>query len=95
MLSDQTKDVSTARAKDTMGKAQKRWQAAHVRVDQGDHLEQEIANYPSVDQIAERAHELFITGGRRIARIPDYWRAAEAELLAQAAQKVIIAARRR
>ena len=95
MLSDQTKDGSGAKAKDTMGKAPKRGQATHVRVDQGDQVEQEIANYPSVDQIAERAHELFISGGRRIARIPDYWRAAEAELLAQAAQKVIVAARRR
>jgi len=95
VLSDQTRDVSGARAKDTMWKAQKQVQTAQVRVDQSDHLEQEIANYPSVDQIAERAHELFITGGRRIARIPDYWRAAEAELLAQAAQKVIVAARRR
>jgi hypothetical protein len=64
-----------------------------VRVDQVDHNEQEIANYPSVDQIAARAHELFISGGRRIARITDYWRAAEAELLAQAARKIIVATR--
>ena len=78
-----------------MGKAQKRSRAARLRVDQVDQIQQEIANYPTVDQIAERAHELFISGGRRIARIPDYWRAAEAELLAQAAQKVIVAARRR
>jgi hypothetical protein len=75
--------------------AQKRSRAARVRVDQVDHVEQEIANYPSVDQIAARVHELFISGGRRIARIPEYWRAAEAELLERAARKVIVAARRR
>jgi hypothetical protein len=51
--------------------------------------QEDAANYPSADEIAERAHELFISGGRRIARIPDYWRTAEAELLAQAAQRVL------
>jgi hypothetical protein len=78
--------------------ARKRSRAARLRVDQVDqvdHVEQEVANYPSVDQIAARAHELFISGGRRIARIPEYWRAAEAELLERAARKVIVAARRR
>jgi hypothetical protein len=35
---------------------------------------------PSADEIAARAHELFISGGRRIALIPEYWRAAGREL---------------
>jgi hypothetical protein len=53
------------------------------------------ACYPTADQIAERAHELFISGGRRISRIPEYWRNAEAELLELAAQRVLGVSRRR
>jgi hypothetical protein len=55
---------------------------------------EDAIDYPTADEIAERAHELFISGGRRIARIPDYWRMAEAELLTQAAQRIPGRARR-
>lgn len=68
--------------------------ARDVRYGQCGQHGEEIVNYPSADQIAERAHDLFISGGRRIARIPDYWRTAEDELLAQAAERVIVAKRR-
>lgn len=45
--------------------------------------------YPSADDIARRAHELFTAGGRRIALIPEYWRTAERELLRCAANRVL------
>jgi hypothetical protein len=45
--------------------------------------------FPSADEIAERAHDLFVTGGRRVARIPEYWRIAETELLERAAYRVL------
>jgi hypothetical protein len=51
--------------------------------------------FPSADEIAARAHELFATGGRRIALIPEYWRTAERELLADAADRVLSDERRR
>jgi hypothetical protein len=44
--------------------------------------------FPTTDEIAERAHELFISGGRRLTRIPEYWRTAEAELLQRAADRL-------
>ncbi len=50
--------------------------------------------FPSADEIAARAHELFTTGGRRIALIPEYWRRAERELLADAADRVLSGERR-
>jgi hypothetical protein len=37
--------------------------------------------FPTANQIAERAHELFVSGGRRVSKIPEYWRTAEADLL--------------
>jgi hypothetical protein len=48
--------------------------------------------FPTADEIAERAHELFLAGGRRIAMISDYWRDAERELLQRAADRMIAAA---
>jgi hypothetical protein len=45
--------------------------------------------YPTADEIAERAHQLFLAGGRRVALIPEYWRAAERELLQRAADRVL------
>jgi hypothetical protein len=39
--------------------------------------------FPSADEIAARAHELFASGGRRVSLIPEYWRTAERELLAR------------
>ena len=49
--------------------------------------------YPTTDQIAERAHELFISGGRRVSMIREYWRAAERELLLRAADRFFEAQR--
>jgi hypothetical protein len=49
----------------------------------------ELEPFPSADDIAARAHELFASGGRRIAMIPEYWRKAERELLDRAANRVI------
>jgi hypothetical protein len=61
---------------------------------QGDRA-RDAACYPTADEIAERAHALFISGGRRIACIPEYWRTAEAELLDRAARRVLRAPRSR
>jgi len=47
------------------------------------------ALFPTHDEVAARAHDLFVHGGRQIVRIPDYWRAAEDELLEKAARRVI------
>ena len=44
----------------------------------------ERAPFPTADEIAARAHELFASGGRRVSLIPEYWRTAERELLARA-----------
>ena len=49
--------------------------------------------FPSSDDIAARAHELFVVEGRRITCIPEYWRAAEAELLDRAVRRVLYANR--
>ena len=43
----------------------------------------ERASFPTADEIAARAHELFASGGRRVSLIPEYWRAAERELSAR------------
>jgi hypothetical protein len=45
--------------------------------------------FPTADEIAARAHELFTTGGRRIAMIPEYWRVAERELRQRAVADLI------
>ena len=45
--------------------------------------------FPSEDEIGAMAHELFIRGGRHIARIPECWLAAEDELLKRAASRLI------
>lgn len=45
--------------------------------------------FPTADEIAARAHELFVTRGRRLVDIPDHWRVAEQELLEQAARRVL------
>jgi hypothetical protein len=37
--------------------------------------------FPTPDEIASRAHALFIAGGRRLTKIAEYWRQAEQELL--------------
>jgi hypothetical protein len=51
--------------------------------------DRQVADYPSPDDIASRAHAHFVRGGRQITRIPEYWRAAEAELLDEAARRVL------
>jgi hypothetical protein len=45
--------------------------------------------YPSTDDIAARAHALFVRGGRILTLLPEYWRIAEAELLDAAAQRLL------
>ena len=45
--------------------------------------------FPTVDEIAARAHELFVSSGRRLNDIPEHWRAAEQELLERAATRVV------
>lgn len=45
--------------------------------------------FPTSDQIAARAHELFVSGGRRLQQIPECWRAAEQELLDRAARRLL------
>jgi len=51
--------------------------------------------YPTADEIAARAHELFTSDGRRVSMIQEYWRAAERELLQRAADRFIEADRER
>ena len=43
--------------------------------------------FPTTDEIAARAHELFVAGGRQIRRISDHWRQAEHDLLDKAARR--------
>ena len=45
--------------------------------------------FPTFDEIAERAHELFVAEGKPVDRVFDCWSRAEAELLERAASKVI------
>lgn len=51
------------------------------------------ATFPDADEIAARAHELFVSGGRRLTDIPEHWRAAEQELLERAARKALAPSR--
>jgi hypothetical protein len=44
--------------------------------------------FPSEDEIADRAYELFVAGGRRIEHAADYWRRAQDELLDGAARRI-------
>jgi len=54
----------------------------------------EPSPFPSADDIARRAHELFASEGRRITMIPEYWRTAERQLLQSAANRVLHGHRR-
>ena len=45
--------------------------------------------FPNADDIAARAHELFIGGGRQLKRIHEYWNQAEHELLNAATARAI------
>jgi Protein of unknown function (DUF2934) len=48
-----------------------------------------VAVFPTPDEIADRAYELFIDAGSRAEHEADYWRRAEDELLDRAARRVI------
>ncbi len=43
--------------------------------------------YPTGHEIATRAQQLFLRNGRRVSRLPEYWRKAEAELLTLAVHR--------
>ena len=45
--------------------------------------------FPTFDEIARRAHELFVAEGRPIDRVFECWSRAESELLDRAARRVI------
>ena len=45
--------------------------------------------FPTFEEIARRAHELFVAEGRPIDRVFDCWSRAESELLDRAARRVI------
>jgi hypothetical protein len=48
----------------------------------------EVSVFPSFEEIAARAHHLFILDGRRDDTIADCWRRAENELLMRAALRI-------
>ena len=48
-----------------------------------------VVSFPTAEEIGERAHELFVRGGGQLVKIPEYWRAAEDELLERAARGVL------
>jgi len=48
---------------------------------------QRATRLPTANEIAARAHELFLAGGRRVAMIPHYWLTAERELLGRAVER--------
>jgi DUF2934 family protein len=45
--------------------------------------------FPTFDEIAERAYQLFVADGKRVERVFDHWQRAEDELLDRAARRVI------
>ena len=45
--------------------------------------------FPTLDEIADRAYQLFVAEGKRADRVTEYWRRAEDELLARAARRII------
>src|SRR5579862_3446090 len=51
---------------------------------------QTAAACPTSNQIAARAHDLFVAGGRHVTRIGEYWLRAEQELLDQAARRLCV-----
>jgi hypothetical protein len=48
-----------------------------------------VARFPTTNEIAARAHDLFVAEGRRVTRISEYWRKAEQELLDLAARRTL------
>lgn len=53
-----------------------------------------LDTFPTANEIAERAHDLFVAEGRRVTRIFDYWQQAEQELLDLAVRKTLARTRR-
>jgi hypothetical protein len=47
--------------------------------------------FPTPDEVTSRAHALLAAGGRRTAKISDYWRQAEQELLDRGARRALAA----
>jgi len=45
--------------------------------------------FPTPDEIASRAHALFVLDGRHLTKISEYWRWAEQELLDRGARRVL------
>jgi hypothetical protein len=45
--------------------------------------------FPSAEDIARRADQLFVAGGRRVDSRPECWRRAEDELLDHAARRAL------
>jgi hypothetical protein len=45
--------------------------------------------FPTPDEITSHAHALFVAGGRRLSKIPDYWLQAEQELLERGAERAL------
>jgi hypothetical protein len=48
-----------------------------------------VNSYPTTNEIAERAHQIFLSEGRRLDRLSECWRRAENELLDIAARRTI------
>lgn len=48
-----------------------------------------VVEYPTSDEIAARAHELFISSGRSLKDLREHWRAAEQELLERSALRAV------
>ena len=49
-----------------------------------------IDKFPTTDEIAARAHDLFVAGGRRLTKIFEHWQRAEQELLDLAARRTLV-----
>jgi hypothetical protein len=50
--------------------------------------------FPTPDEIASRAHALFVLDGRHMTRVSEYWLRAEQELLERGARRVLSGAGR-
>jgi len=48
-----------------------------------------IVVLPTCDEIAARAHELFVADGRRVSRLTTHWERAEQELLDRAFKRLL------
>jgi hypothetical protein len=48
-----------------------------------------VNSYPTTNDIAERAHQIFLSEGRRLDKLSECWRRAENELLDIAARRTI------